>query len=228
MVTPAPHQRRPDMTGERGTVLVTGFDPFDGYSVNPALLVATALHRRQVARCHIVGAELPTVFATALQRLDQLLARYRPVLVICLGLAAGRATLRLERVAINRDDARRPDNSGAQPTGQAVIDGAPSAYLSTLPLEAMQRAMTAAGVPTDTSQSAGSFVCNHVFFGLMHRLATNPELQGARGGFVHLPLLLGQGRPCMPLTQMVHGIRTGIRVALNIPHQTQAADDAHI
>lgn len=227
MVTPAPRQRRPDTTGERSTVLVTGFDPFDGYSVNSALLVATAMHRRQVAGCRIVGAELPTVFATALQQLDQLLARHRPALVICLGLAAGRATLRLERVAINRDDARRPDNSGAQPTGQAVIEGAPSAYLSTLPLEAMQRAMTAAGVPTDTSQSAGSFVCNHVFFGLMHRLATHPELQGARGGFIHLPLLLGQGRPCMPLAQMVHGVRTGIRVALNTPHQTQATDDLH-
>ena len=209
------------MAGQRGTVLITGFDPFGGHAVNPALLVATALHRRQVARCRIVGAELPTVFATALSQLDRLLARHRPVLVICLGLAAGRASLQLERVAVNRDEAGGPDNSGAQPTGQAVIAGAPCAYLSTLPLEAMQRAMTAAGVPTDTSQSAGSFVCNHVFFGLMHRLATVPELASARGGFIHLPLLSGQGRPCMPLTQMVHGVRTGIRVALGTPSRTE-------
>lgn len=217
MVTPdsdLPGRARP---GTRATVLVTGFDPFGGFTTNPSLQVAHALHGRQVAGCRIVAAELPTVFGAALQQLDRLLTRHGPLLVLCLGLAAGLQTLQLERVAINRDDASSPDNCGAQPVDQPVIAGAPSAYLSTLPLEAMQRAMTAAGVPTATSQGAGSFVCNHVFFGLMHRLATLPALRTTRGGFIHLPLLPEQGEPSMPLAQMVHGVRTGIRTALTLP-----------
>lgn len=221
MVTPTPQPRRPRKSGQRGTVLVTGFDPFGNWAVNPALLVATALHRRQIAHCRVLAATLPTAFGTALARLDPLLQRCQPLLVICLGLAAGRASLQLERVALNRDDARSPDNQGDQPANQTIIEGAPAAYLSTLPIEAMQLAMNAAGVPTDTSQSAGSFVCNHVFFGLMHRLATVPALGGARGGFIHLPLLPEQGSPSMPLAQMVHGVRTGIRAALGTANTTR-------
>lgn len=196
-------------------MLVTGFDAFGGHVVNPGALVARALHRRQIAGRRIVGAELPTSFTDAPERLDTLLTRYQPVLVICLGLAAGRANLSLERVAINRDDAGMADNRGAQPRDRPAIIGAPDAYLGTLPIEAMQRAMTAAGVPTELSSSAGNFVCNHVFFSLMHRLATTPALHRTRGGFIHLPLLPEQGEPSMPLAQMVHGLRTAIRVALS-------------
>ena len=206
MVTPTPLPRRPEKTGPNGAVLVTGLHPLGGGAAHPALLVAQALHRRQVAGCRIVGAGLPATSAAALERLDQLLARHRPALVICLGLAPGRATLLLERVAVNRDDAGGPDGGAA-----------PAAYLSTLPIEAMQRAMTAAGVPTDAAPCTDAFACSPVFFGLMHRLATLPELCSARGGFIHLPLLSGQGKPSMPLAQMVHGVRTGIRAALHTP-----------
>ncbi|MCZ2104954.1 MAG: pyroglutamyl-peptidase I [Comamonadaceae bacterium] len=214
MVTSAATSPIPAKPGPHAVVLVTGFDAFGGAASNPSTLVAQALHRRQIAGCRVVGAQLPTVFGAALTCLDALLERHQPSLVICLGLAAERATLQLERVAINREDARIADNRGAQPVDRPVIAGAPAAYLSTLPIEAMVRAMTAAGVPTDTSQSAGTFVCNHVFFGLMHRLATVPALQTARGGFIHLPQLSAPGRAGMPLAQMVHGVRTGIRTAI--------------
>ena len=201
-------------TGARDTVLVTGFDAFGTHAMNPSALVAQTLHQRQITGCRVIGAELPTVFGLCLERLDSLLARHQPLLVVGLGLAAGCAALQLERVALNREDARIPDNQGAQPQDRPVIPGAPAAYLSSLPIDAMLRSMSAAGVPVQTSQNAGAFVCNHLFFGLMHRLASVPALHGTRGGFIHLPQLPDQGSPHMPLVQMVHGIRTGIRCAL--------------
>ena len=214
MVTPLPTSLLPVKTSARATVLVTGFDAFGTHAVNPSTLVAQALHQRQIAGCRVIAAELPTVFGLCFERLDALLARHQPMLVVCLGLAARCEALRLERVALNREDARIPDNQGAQPQDRPVIPGAPAAYLSSLPIDAMARSMAAAGVPVQTSQNAGTFVCNHLFFGLMHRLASIPALQGARGGFIHLPQLPDQGMPHMPFAQMVHGVRTGIRCAL--------------
>ena len=153
----APRPSRP------ATVLLTGFDPFGGDALNPSWEIARALHRRQIAGHRVLAAQLPTVFGASLARLDELLAAHRPALVICLGLAAGRAALSLERVAINVDDARIPDNAGAQPVDTPVVAGAPAAYFSTLPIKAMRQAMLAAGVPAEVSQTAGTFVCNHVF-----------------------------------------------------------------
>ncbi|QEA13810.1 pyroglutamyl-peptidase I [Comamonas flocculans] len=222
MVTPASASPSAARAAARPTVLVTGFDAFGEHAVNPSAQVAQALHRRQVAGCRVVGAQLPTAFGAATAQLLQLLERHQPALVLCLGLTAGRDALQLERVALNRDDARLPDNDGAQPREQPIIDGAPAAYLCTLPTEAMQRAMVAAGVPTVVSQNAGSFVCNHVFFQLLHRLASEPRWQGTRGGFIHLPPLGGQGNAGMPLAQLVHGVRTGLRAALNTPAPSQA------
>lgn len=195
-------------------MLLTGFDPFGDAAVNPSWLVAEALHGRQIARHRVQVAQLPTMFDAATKRLDVLLARHRPALVISLGLAAGRAALSLERVAINVNDARIPDNAGAQPIDTPVVAGAPAAYFSTLPIKAMRQAMLDADVPTEVSQTAGTFVCNHVFFALMHRLATAPALAGARGGFIHVPLLPGMGTPSLPLNTQVKGVRVAIRVAL--------------
>ena len=195
-------------------MLLTGFDPFGGDVLNPSWLIAQALHRRQLAGHRIIAAQLPTVFGDSLTRLNALLAEHRPALVICLGLAATRAAISLERVAINVDDARIADNAGAQPIDSPVIAGAPAAYFSTLPIKAMQQAISWAGVPAEVSQTAGTFVCNHVFYGLMHRLATGHGLAGARGGFIHVPLLPEQGSPSLPLETMVEGLRVGLRCAL--------------
>ena len=211
----APRPSRP------ATVLLTGFDPFGGDALNPSWEIARALHRRQIAGHRVLAAQLPTVFGASLARLDELLAAHRPALVVCLGLAAGRAALSLERVAINVNDARIPDNAGVQPIDVPVAAGAPAAYFSTLPIKAMRQAMLAAGVPAEVSQTAGTFVCNHVFYGLMHRLATGRGLKGTRGGFIHVPMLPEQGAPSLPLEQMVEGLRIGIRTALALQHDVR-------
>ena len=195
-------------------VLLTGFEPFGGDALNPSWLAAQALRGRRIAGHRVVAAQLPTVFGASLERLDALLHQHRPALVVCLGLAAGRAALSLERVAINVQDARMPDNAGAEPVDAPVVPGGPAAYFSTLPIKAMRAAVQAAGVPAEVSQTAGTFVCNHVFYGLMHRLAAEPALAGARGGFVHVPLLPEQGTPGLALEDQVKGLRAAIAAAL--------------
>lgn len=194
-------------------MLVTGFDPFGGDSVNPSWLAAQALHGRQVAGHRIVAAQLPCVFDESLRVLRALLARHDPELVVCLGQAGGRAALSLERVAINVNDARIPDNASQQPVDTPVDGAGPAAYFTTLPIKSMMLAMRDAGVAVDVSQTAGTFVCNHVFYGLMHALA-GPELKATRGGFIHVPWLPEQGTPSMSLEGMVKGLRAGLEAAL--------------
>ncbi len=211
--------RRPSRP--QGSVLVTGFEPFGGEPVNPSWQVARALDGRVVGGHPVVAACLPCVFDEALAVLDGALARCAdPVLVVALGQAAGRSDFSVERVAINVDDARIADNAGAQPVDRPVVAGAPAAYFATLPIKAVVAALRAAGLPASVSQSAGTFVCNHVFYGLMHRLAARP---GVRGGFIHLPLLPEQaarasGQPSLPLATLVQGVETAIACALATPH----------
>ncbi len=210
-MTRAPAPANPDAP----LVLVTGFDPFDGAALNPSWEAARALHGQEIGGHRVVAGLLPTEFARPLPALQGLLATHRPRLVVCCGLAGGRPAISLERVAINVQDARIPDNAGAQPVDEPVAPeaGAPAAYFSTLPIKAMRRALHEAGIPAEISQTAGTFVCNHVFYGLMHHLAGHGP-QGARGGFVHVPWLPGQGEPSLPLAQMVQGLRLAIACAL--------------
>ncbi len=132
-----------------------------------------------------------------------------------MGQAGGRAALSLERVAINVDDARIEDNVGARPIDTPVIPGGPDAYFTTLPIKAMLTALLDQGINADVSQTAGTFVCNHVFYGLMHELATRPELRHARGGLVHVPWLPSQGQPSMRLDEIVEGMKVAIECALS-------------
>lgn len=195
-------------------VLVTGFEPFGPDNVNPSALAAQELDGRLVAGHRLVGAQLPTVFDAAIAALRELLLRHEPALVLCTGQAGGRTAISLERVAINVNDARIPDNAGAQPVDTPVVDGAPAAYFTTLPIKAMLASLLEAGIAAEVSQTAGTFVCNHVFYGLMHELATRPGLAGTRGGFVHVPWLPGQGQPSMPLDKVVAGLVLVIECAL--------------
>ena len=195
-------------------MLVTGFDAFGDASINPSWLAAQALHRRQVAGHHVVAARLPTVFGQSLDKLQALLGLHRPRLVVCLGLAAGRRSISLERVAINVSDARIADNAGARPIDRPVVADGPAAYFTSLPIKAMLLALQRSRIAAEVSQTAGTFVCNQVFYGLMHVLATRSALDGVRGGFVHLPMLPEQGTPCMALADMVLGLRIAIRCAL--------------
>ena len=195
--------------------LVTGFEPFGGDPINPALDALRRLPPR-IGPLDIATRILPTVFGQALAALDDALATAEPDLVLCLGLAGGRAALSLERVAINIDDARIPDNAGQQPVDRPVVPGAPAAYFATLPIKAAVAALRTAGLPAAVSNTAGTFVCNHVFYGLLHRAAT--ERPGLRGGFLHVPYLPGQAArydfaPSMALDDIVRGIAIVLDVA---------------
>ena len=197
------------------TVLLTGFDAFGADAINPSWLVAQALHGQTLQSHRVVAAQLPTEFAASRKRLAALLRQHQPALVLCLGLAGGRASLSLERIAINVQDARIADNIGAQPIDVPVIKSGPAAYFSTLPIKAMLQAMTAANIPAEISQTAGTFVCNHVFYALMHALKKQRGTVKARGGFVHVPYLSSQCLPNLPLDEMVRGLRVAISCALS-------------
>ena len=198
------------------TVLVTGFDPFEGATLNPSWEAAWALHGQAIGGHWVVAGQLPTEFARSLPTLQALVQAHQPRLVLCCGLAGGRAAISLERVAINVQDARIPDNAGARPIDEPVVGAAPAAYFTSLPIKAMRQALLQAGIPAVVSQTAGTFVCNHVFYGLMHLLAQQGPA-GTRGGFLHVPWLPGQGEPSMPLAQLVQGLHTAIACALATP-----------
>ena len=201
------------------TVLLTGFEPFGGESVNPSWEIARALDGWHCEGHVVHAARLSCVFGQALAELDAAIAAHRPALVVCLGQAGGRAELSIERVAINVDDARIPDNLGGQPIDTAIHADGPAAYFSTLPIKAIARDVRAAGIAAAVSNSAGTFVCNHVFYALMHRLATAPALARARGGFVHVPFTPEQtggnpGVPAMALDVQIEGVRHALRSAI--------------
>ncbi len=196
------------------TLLLTGFAPFGGEDLNPSWEAVRRLDGERLGDLTVVAAQLPTEFGTALEMLDDLLDRHRPTLVVAVGQAGGRAELSLERIAINVDDARIPDNAGRQPIDEPVVAGGPAAYFSTLPIKAMVHALRAAGIPAAVSQTAGTFVCNHVFYGLQHRL----QGTGVRGGFIHIPYLPAQaaaqpGAPSMALETLVAGLRLALTCA---------------
>lgn len=208
-----------DSTSPR--ILVTGFEPFEQDPVNPSWEVARALHGEIVEGATVHGLQLRCVFGESLRQLQEALAQLQPVLVISLGLAGGRSEFTPERVAINIDDARIPDHAARQPVDQVVIPGAPAAYFSTLPIKAVVHNLRARGIPSSVSNTAGTFVCNHVFFALMHWLAQGKAAPGARGGFIHVPALPEQaarkpGMPSMSLADQVAAVRETIRTALTV------------
>jgi len=195
-------------------ILLTGFEPFGGDQINPSWEIAKAINGQKIAGVSIVARMLPCVFGEALTVLRQSLDEVNPGLVLALGQAGGRSDFSIERIAINIDDARIADNAGARPIDQPVVDDAPAAYFSTLPIKTMVAGLRAAGHPASVSQTAGTFVCNHVFFGLQHALHGS----GARSGFMHLPLLPAQaarlaGQPSMALDQMLAGVRLALELA---------------
>ena len=179
-------------------ILITGFEPFGGDSVNSSWLVAQHLSRASIVGAQVQALQLPCVFGVSAQVLVQALAQHQPDVVLALGLAQGREGISIERVAINVDDARIPDNAGQQPIDTPVVPGGPAAYFSTLPIKRLVLGLQQAGHPAHISQTAGTFACNHVFYALQHHL----HGQRAISGFVHLPALPEQaaraGRPTPP------------------------------
>jgi pyroglutamyl-peptidase len=213
-------------------VLVTGFEPFGGDTVNPALeavrhLAGRILKEDGAADVIAIAAEsVPTVFVKAIEVLREAIVRHRPHVVICVGQAGGRSRITPERVAINVDDARIPDNEGNQPIDEPVVPDGPVAYWTKLPIKRIVAALREAGIPAAVSNSAGTFVCNHLFYGLMHLIAT--EFPGVRGGFIHIPFLpeqtVDRDAPSMALDDIVRGLEIAIRVAARAESDIRVSD----
>lgn len=197
-------------------VLLIGFEPFGGEVVNPSQAIIDRLDGESLCRHRIVSRLLPVCFADTYPLLRGWIDELQPALVVALGQAGGRCELSLERIAINIIDARIADNAGDQPVDVAVIDDAAPAHFATLPLKRVLQALQGAGIPVAISNSAGTFVCNQVFFIIADELCRRGE---GRCGFIHVPWLAMQaaghpGRPSMDLQMMVDGIRLALTTAL--------------
>ena len=194
-------------------ILLTAFEPFGGDTVNPAQ-EAVALVADTVAGAQIVKIDVPVVFGKAIETVRAAMEHERPDAVLCIGQAGGRIGLTPERVAINCDDGRIPDNEGNQPVDQPVMaDGAP-AYFATLPVKAMVNAIKAAGVPASLSNTAGTYVCNHLMYGVLYHIAKS--YPAMRGGFMHVPFLHEQvanrpNTPSLSKADIVVGIEAALR-----------------
>ena len=198
-----------------GVVLVTGFEPFGGESLNPSWEICRLLPK-SIGGLRVEAVKIPCEFGRAIEVAGAAIERHRPGLVVCIGQAGGRSRLGVERVAINVDDARAPDNAGAQPIDRPVAADGPPAYFATLPVKAMVAGIRAAGIPAELSNSAGTYVCNHLMYGVLHFVATAGG--GARAGFIHVPYSEDQvldkaGIAAMSVTSMVRGIEAAIATA---------------
>lgn len=194
-------------------LLLTGFEPFAGDTSNPSADALGPLTVSCPRGFTVATALLPVAFDHLDTALEAAIAQSNPDIVLSLGLAGGRAEISVERIAINLDDARIPDNDGAQPLDRPIAAGGPAAYFATVPVKAMTAAIRAAGAPAALSHSAGTFACNHVFYRAAHIAATRRP--GMRVGFIHLPYLppqaaRHQGAPSMALETMVQGLRAAI------------------
>lgn len=187
-------------------LLLTAFDPFGGGTINPALEAVKLVG--VVAGVDIIKLEVPTVFGTSVDTVISAIEKHLPDAVLCVGQAGGRTGLTPERVAINIDDARIPDNEGHQPVDRPIAAEGPAAYFSTLPVKAMTAAIRQAGLPSDLSNTAGTFVCNHLMYGVLHHLAKHHP--AIRSGFLHVPFLPQQGSPSLPLEDIARGIEAAI------------------
>lgn len=197
-------------------ILVTGFEPFGGETINPSWVVVKQLEGMIIDDCRVVTRQLPCVFGESLTVLNAAIDELNPAVVIAVGQAGGRVDITVERVGINVDDARIPDNRGQQPIDVAIVPDGPAAWFSSLPIKAMVAAMREKGIPASVSQTAGTFVCNHVMYGLLHKIGENAEM---KGGFIHIPYLPEQaaahaGAPSMAAQTVKDALEIAITVAL--------------
>lgn len=193
-------------------LLLTGFTPFDGEKINPALEAVKRLPN-EIAGLEIVKLEVPTVFGESVRLVQKAIEREQPDFVLSIGQAGGRAAVTPERVAINVDDARIPDNAGQQPIDVPIFADGENAYFATLPVKAMAEAIQKAGLPAALSNTAGTFVCNHLMYGVLHHLHQNHK--SAKAGFIHVPYIPEQtadkpGVPSMPLEDIVRALEAAI------------------
>lgn len=176
--------------GQVKQVLVTGFTPFDNEPINAAWEVVKELDGYRSDTAHVSVRQIPTVFGKSIASLHQAMEALQPDIVICVGQAGGRSAVSVERIGVNLSDARIPDNDGASPVEEPIVAGGPDGYYSTLPVREIVKTIQAAGIPAEESWTAGTYVCNHILYGLMSKLGTSPwKEKSTIGGFIHIPFL---------------------------------------
>ena len=194
-------------------ILITGFDPFGGETVNPAY-EAVKLLPDTIAGAEIIKLEVPTRFHRAGAVLEDAMQRHKPDAVICVGQAGGRAAITPEKVAINLMDGRIPDNAGYQPVDVPIREHGETAYFTSLPVKAMVQRMRDAGIPAAVSYTAGTYVCNYLLYTLLYLI--DKKYPNVRGGFIHVPYAMEQvinkplGTPSMDLHQIARGLETAV------------------
>ena len=198
------------------TILVTGFAPFGGEKINPSWQIVKALPD-MLAGYRVEKLLVPTEFGQSIAVVTSVIEKLKPALILCLGQAGSRAAMSIERIAINVNDASIADNAGVQPVDTAIVEHAPAAYFCTLPLKAMMTAMITAGAPAEISNTAGTFVCNHLIYGVLHHLAIHQS--ASRAGFMHVPFLESQilnraDTAALSLAAMVEGTKAAIIAAI--------------
>lgn len=194
-------------------ILVTGFDPFGGESINPAIESVKRLPDT-IAGAEIIKMEIPTVFHKSINVIDEAIKEHDPDVILSIGQAGGRYDITVERIGINCDDARIADNEGNQMIDEPVFADGPAAYFVNLPIKAMVSEIQKAGIPASVSNSAGTFVCNHITYGVRHLVET--KYPGKRSGFIHIPFLPNQvldkkGQPSMALSTIIDGLSAAIK-----------------
>lgn len=197
-------------------VLITGFDPFGGEKINPAYEAVKRLPD-EIENSEIIKIEIPTVFKKSYQKLEENIKIHNPDIVICIGQAGGRFEITPERVAINIDDARIKDNEGNQPIDQKIFEDGDSAYFSTLPIKAMVKEIKLQNIPASISNTAGTFVCNHIMYSLLYLI--NKKYPNIKGGFIHVPFINEQvidkrNTPYMNLNDIIIGLTSAVKAAI--------------
>ncbi|MBG9982454.1 pyroglutamyl-peptidase I [Aerococcaceae bacterium DSM 111020] len=202
-------------------ILVTGFDPFGGEPINPAI-EAVKLLPDTIADAEIIKLEIPTVFHKSAETVREAMKKHQPDVVLNIGQAGGRTGLTPERIAINEDDARIADNEGNQPIDVPIQeDGAP-AYFSKLPIKAMVKAIQEEGLPASVSNTAGTFVCNHIMYQTLYLV--DKEFPNTKAGFMHIPFMMEQvvdkpNQAAMSLNDIARGIEASIKAIVKFHNQ---------
>ena len=202
-------------SGEAMKVLITGFAPFGGEKINPSNEAVKMLPTK-IDDAVIIKKELPVVFMKSINILDKYIKEYDPDIIICVGQAGGRPGLTVERVGINIDDARIPDNDKFQPIDEKIFKDGANAYFANIPIKAIVQEMQKNGIPASVSNTAGTYVCNHVMYGLLYLI--NKNYKEKKGGFIHVPYIpqqvVSKAKPSMSLSDISKGLEIAIKASL--------------
>ncbi len=199
-------------------VLITGFDPFGGATINPAF-EAVKLLPDTIQEAEIIKIEIPTVFKKDGEVLEAAIKEHQPDIVLCVGQAGGRSGVTIEKVAINLMEARIPDNDGQQPLNQPIHEDGKNAYFATIPVKTMVNSVKAQNIPSSVSYTAGTFVCNDIMYRLLY--LAEKEYPAMRGGFIHVPYLpeqvteLPEGTPSMSAGLISQALAAAIEAAIS-------------